>query len=257
MVTRLFECEECHLYFRHPLEKIIQNKKFYESEYKEKDNITSLLPDKIGLEELINKNFNQGNKNADRYVKLFRSVFPAPEKLKVIDYGCSWGYITFQLLKAGYDVQGFEISRIRAAYGNAHLGLDIKTGENELRMDNNLFFSAHVIEHHPDIKGMISLAKKILTRDGYFIAISPNGSKEYRYKNQFPFHHAWGKVHPNYLNAEFYRTIFKNQSFYIGSSPFNLENIQSWENGQVIDKTDGEELIAIVKLNQSIDGDSR
>jgi hypothetical protein len=102
---------------------------------------------------------------------------------------------------------------------------------------------------------MISLAKRIISRDGYFIAISPNGSREYRKKNPSSFHHAWGKVHPNYLNTEFYQTIFKDQYFYIGSSPFNLENIKCWENKQLIDKTDGEELIVIVKLNKNIAGD--
>jgi 2-polyprenyl-3-methyl-5-hydroxy-6-metoxy-1,4-benzoquinol methylase len=252
IVTRLFECEDCHLYFRHPQERIIQNKIFYQTDYKEKDNITAFLPDKIELETLINNDFQKGNKNAGRYVRLFRSLFPGEQKLKIIDYGCSWGYITFQLAKAGFDMQGYEISKARVAYGNSNLGVDIKDRENELRKGNDLFFSAHVIEHHPDIKGMISLAKKLVTPDGYFVAISPNGSEEYRSRNNSSFHHAWGKVHPNYLNAGFYKTIFKNHPYFIGCSPFDFGRIRTWGNNQIIDKTDGEELILIAKPNRII-----
>ncbi len=149
-------------------------------------------------------------------------------------------------------MQGFEISKARVAYGNSNLGVDIKDKENELRDGNDLFFSAHVIEHHPDIKSMISLAKKLLTPEGYFVAISPNGSEQYRNANNSSFHHAWGKVHPNYLNESFYKTIFKEHPYFIGCSPFDFERIVDWGNNQIIDKTDGEELILIAKPNRII-----
>lgn len=254
LVTRLFECRDCHLLFRHPVEKKEQNKSFYQKEYKELDDITAMLPNEDELKNLIEGDFKQGNKNAGRYIELFRKVIPQKTPLKIIDYGSSWGYMTYQFKNAGYDVQGYEISNIRAAYGKKHLGVDIKTTETELRRGNDIFFSSHVIEHHPDIRGMLDLAKKVLNSDGYFIAISPNGSKSYRDKDPWGFHKSWGKVHPNYLTDNFYRTIFSNNAFYIGSSPFNLEQIANIDDKQFIDRTDSEELILVAKINAGLQG---
>jgi hypothetical protein len=70
--------------------------------------------------------------------------------------------------------------------------------------------------------------------------------------NKSSFNHGWGKVHPNYLNAYFYKTIFKDHPYFIGSSPFNFQRIGGWANSQIVDKTEGEELILITKLNTII-----
>jgi 2-polyprenyl-3-methyl-5-hydroxy-6-metoxy-1,4-benzoquinol methylase len=250
IVTRLFECEECRLFYRHPLEKISQNKIFYQEQYKEIDKITASLPTEKTLADMIRNKFNEGNKNADRYVDLFDALCSGKGKLKMIDYGCSWGYMTYQFAKIGFDVQGFEISEKRAEYGKLNLGVDIKTSERDLRQENDLFFSSHVIEHHPDIKAMIQLAKNLLKPDGYFLAISPNGSRGFRLNNLSSFHRSWGKVHPNYLNSDFYAHVFKDNPYYIGSSPFNIQEIRGWKDRQIVDNLDGEELMLIVKPNK-------
>lgn len=248
-VTRLFECNACHLYFRHPVEKQASNETFYQEGYVEDDNITTSLPTVEELEELKKDGFLVGNKNAARYCELFSALTKGKEQVRVIDYGCSWGYISWQLRHAGFDVESYEISKPRAAYGNKNLGLNILTQEKEIRPGNDIFFSSHVIEHHPSINEMISLAKSKLNNGGYFIAISPNGSNSYRKKDPAGFHLAWGKVHPNYLNVDFYKTIFKDFPYYIGSSPFNFPAIQAFNaEDQIIDDLASEELIVIAKF---------
>ncbi|MDE3250600.1 MAG: methyltransferase domain-containing protein [Bacteroidota bacterium] len=225
------------------------NLKFYQKEYAEKDNITAEVPEPAQLAGLKETKFLKGNKNADRYSQIFQKLLPGKEKISVLDYGSSWGYISWQLIEKGYDVQSFEISKPRADYGNTHLGLNIVTNEEMLRPDVDIFFSSHVIEHHPSIPSMIQLAKKLLKPGGYFIAVSPNGSKAYRERDPFGFHKAWGKVHPNYLNADFYSSIFSNHSFYLGSSPFNIAGIAPLASSvKIKDDLSGEELLAIVKL---------
>jgi transcription elongation factor Elf1 len=247
--TRLYDCDDCHLYFRHPVEKISKNEAFYQNEYIEGDQITTTLPTNEELNVLQQEGFTHGNKNAERYKKIFDSLFPGNNSLRIVDYGSSWGYISSQFIKYGYDVQSYEISKPRAAYGNESLGLNILTDEANIRVENDIFFSSHVIEHHPSISDMLTLARLKLKKGGYFIAISPNGSKQYREKNPEGFHRAWGKVHPNYLNVDFYRTIFKDEPFYIGSSPFNYDLIKSFNlNDQIIDDLASEELIVIVKF---------
>jgi 2-polyprenyl-3-methyl-5-hydroxy-6-metoxy-1,4-benzoquinol methylase len=249
LFTRLFDCNNCHLYFRHPVEKIKKNKAFYQDEYVEGDQITTSLPSMTELNLLKLEGFNHGNKNAERYAGVFSRLFPELAKIKIIDYGCSWGYISWQLLACGFDVESYEISSPRAEFGNRNLNLKILTNEDDIRGDNDIFFSSHVIEHHPAISDMIKLAKTKLKTGGYFVAISPNGSEEYRKKDPKGFHHGWGKVHPNYLNLEFYRTIFRNQPYYIGTSPFRFNSIKPMrEKEQVVDDMSSEEIIVIAQF---------
>jgi hypothetical protein len=249
LLTKLMECQNCHLYFRYPVDKKEVNADFYQTEYKEKDNITTDLPDRALLEQMKIDHFNTGNKNGDRYLDLFSRLFPLEKSLRIVDYGCSWGYLTYQFKKAGHEVQGYEISRSRAVYGISNLEVEICSDENELRRGNHIFFSSHVIEHHPDIGAMIGLARSLLINGGYFIAFCPNGSPAYRIKNQEAFHHAWGKVHPNYLNADFYKHVFQELPYYIAGNPVNKENIHPLQQHEtVIADLSGEELMVITKF---------
>ncbi len=248
--TKLLSCTSCNLYYRFPVEKLEKSELYYQDDYNELDGITSKMPTSDELLDFKKSDFIIGSKNADRYIQIFKQLMPGKlSDIKVLDYGCSWGYISYQFKNKGFDIQSYEISKPRADFGNKNLLLDIKTDHNEIRLNNDIFFSSHVIEHHPDISSMIAIAKKTLKNGGFFIAVSPNGSDEYRYKNPHGFHRSWGKVHPNYINANFYKEIFKNYSYYIGSSPFDLRDINSFLNEyQVIGNLSSEELIVIVQF---------
>jgi len=248
-VTKLMECQNCHLYFRYPVDKKEENANFYQTEYQESDKITTDLPDSSLLEKMKNEGFTVGNKNANRYLELFARLFPEEKSLRIIDYGSSWGYTSYQFKQAGHQVQGYEISRSRASYGIKNLDVDICMDEKTLRRENHIFFSSHVIEHHPDIASMIHLAESLLINGGYFIAFCPNGSLPFRLKNQEIFHRFWGKVHPNYLNADFYKYVFRNQPHYIASNPIIKENIHPLQMRETtIDDLSGEELLIIAKF---------
>ncbi len=253
LVTRLMECQVCHLYFRYPVDRKEENFKFYQTEYVEQDQIATELPDEHALNDMIATNFSNTSKNGDRFLNLFARLFPAEKSLRIVDYGCSWGYLAYQFAKAGHEVQGYEISRSRALYGINWLNLQISTDENALTGNNQIFFSSHVIEHHPDIPAMVKLAEKLLAPGGYFIAVSPNGSAAFRQKNPVAFHQAWGKVHPNYLNGDFYKYLFRDRPFYIGSNPFNMGNIHPLQKGEsIVDDLSGEELLVIAKFAESV-----
>jgi 2-polyprenyl-3-methyl-5-hydroxy-6-metoxy-1,4-benzoquinol methylase len=249
LITKLMECQNCHLYFRYPTDKKETNANFYQIDYKEADHITTELPDHSVLEQMKMNGFRTANRNGDRFLELFARLFPSEASLKIMDYGCSWGYLTYQFKKAGHQVQGYEISRPRAEYGIKQLGLEIYTDENLLTNEYDIFFSSHVIEHHPDIAAMIELGKSLLKKGGYFVAICPNGSMPYRHKNKDAFHHCWGKVHPNYLNVDFYKYVFGDHPYHISSSPIVKENIHPLrDNEKIIDDLSGEELLIIAKF---------
>lgn len=252
VVTRLFECNQCHLYFRHPVEKVSQNRNFYQDDYQEMDNVTTSLPDAEELERMKQAGFAGNNKNAQRYLDLFAALQPGKKPLRIIDYGCSWGYISWQFKQAGLNVQSYEISKPRAAYGNRNLELDIKTSEADLQGGCDIFFSSHVIEHHPSIPDMMNLARRLLNPDGIFVAFCPNGSPQHRQRDPKGFSLAWGKVHPSYLSARFFETIFKDHDYYIGGSPVNLALAAQMRDGnQVTDRQlSSEELIVASRINR-------
>jgi 2-polyprenyl-3-methyl-5-hydroxy-6-metoxy-1,4-benzoquinol methylase len=250
--TRLFECNNCGLYFRHPKDSVSFNKAFYQKAYKETD-ITRNIPSIEQLEIFKKDNFRGSGKDYSDKVSLFKALFYKPVKeLKVVDYGCSWGYASYQFKKEGFLVQSFEISTPMADQGKKLLNIDIKSSADLIEADNDIFFSAHVIEHMPDIKIMINDAKRLLKKQGLFICYCPNGSKEFEKKHPQDFHKIWGLVHPSYINPVFFTKIFSDNPYLLTSSNKNLiEQVRNWDQqSQLIKDLDGDELIAVVKINE-------
>ena len=98
---------------------------------------------------------------------------------------------------------------------------------------------------------MIELGMSLLINGGYIIAFSPNGSQAFRERNPEVFHRFWGKVHPNFLNANFYKNIFKDLPYHIASSPIATDGIRPLQKGDAITgDLSGEELMVIVKYEK-------
>lgn len=250
LVTRLFDCESCRLYFRHPVEKPQTNFKFYQKQYIEEDDITTKFPSDEELQRLIANSFDtEANRSASRLLDLFGAILPSLQGVKIVDYGCSWGYISYQFKQAGMGVQSFELSLPRARFGAKKLGLDIHTSYDELEDENDIFFSSHVIEHVPSVKKMIESGQRLLRKNGFFISVCPNGSPEYRQADEEGFHRMWGKVHPNCLNKKFFQNAFRDHPHYITSSPFDVTELKVWDQqSQKIGKMDGPEILVVAKL---------
>jgi 2-polyprenyl-3-methyl-5-hydroxy-6-metoxy-1,4-benzoquinol methylase len=253
LVSRLFECKDCGLYFRHPLDSIEENRDFYQSKYQQPGITTYLPAEGSDLEKIKEMIVNDPNnpKNALRIKRIFEALCPVQKDLSVVDYGASWGYISWQLKSYGYKVQSYEISQPRAHYGNTHLGLDIQTDEKSLKAGNQIFFSSHVIEHVPAVSQMLALGENLTRPDGCIVTLCPNGSPEFRKKNPAGFHFAWGQVHPNYLNANFFKKYFAAMPLFVTTTPFDMEQLQRWDKqSQFTGDLSGEELLAIAFPHQ-------
>ena len=159
---------------------------------------------------------------------------------KVLDYGCSWGYGVYQLCTAGYNTVGYEISVPRMRYGIEKLGITGFTDVGKITGDLDVFFSAHVLEHVPDLNAVFDVAKKLLKPGGIFIAVTPNGSVSFRKKMPFNFHRLWGKVHPILLTDEFITANLNQHLILMGSMPLkdkfinavskaHIEEPDTWE----------------------------
>lgn len=251
--TRLFECDRCHLQFRHPADSKRFNQSFYQSNYAQHDGITTDLPDAMELAALVRTDFRDSHKNVKGIVQLLKALSTDLNTIRLVDYGSSWGYMSYQFKKQGIATQSFEISVPRATYGNKNLGLDIKTSVAELSGGNDVVFSSHVIEHVPSITEMVDESKKLLNENGLFIAESPNGSSTFRKRLPSEFHQGWGLVHPNYLSDRFYQYLFQKNPYLITSTPYDLDMIAAWDGkSQVMHKTEGDQLLVVAKPNRII-----
>ena len=250
VVTRLLRCPDCRLQFRHPKATAAGSLGFYQDAYAQEDGITTDLPDEGGLQRLRALGF--GEKNVDTYAGLFATMYPDRQRseVRIIDYGCSWGYQALQFRDHGYTVSGLEISRTRAAFGRERLGLDIVTTDAELRTGADIFFSSHVIEHLPDPGQMLRTGLRLIREGGYFVAECPNGSPERRRSAPLLTRKAWGRVHPNLISADFLAYAFRDHPFLILSAPCPdlIDRYLAWDGQtQQMDDLGGPNLLIIAK----------
>lgn len=248
-ITALLKCNTCALQHRHPRDSEAFLNKFYQTDYEVDVQMMTDLPDEAKLRELMADNFSE----LRDYSSIIRAAVKGEGPVHVIDYGCSWGYNVYKLNQAGMKASGYELSVPRAEYGRKHLGIDLVHTTSDIPAGNDVFFSAHTIEHLADIGKFVELAREKLTSNGVFIASCPNGSDEYRKREPHTFHVTWGSVHPSYLDIEFAQFLFKDHPHLILTSnwPHNAETIAAWDGASqlVSGPRDGNDLLILAKPN--------
>jgi len=249
-VSQLRECAICRLRFRAPIDLASDNYEYYQKSYSL--GFTTDTPNRDVLDKLLSCKFAGHEKSYDKIIQLLKSFYPSGTP-KLIDFGCSWGYGSWQLQQAGFSVFSYEISSPRADY--AQRNLDVKLIDlNNPPTEIDIFFSNHVFEHIPEPSKIISLAKEILKPDGIFVAITPNGSDSYRNDDYRGWHSLWGKDHPNHLSDTFYENEFSNNPYFISSMLDSFDEVINWnkQNSQIKCTSNSPELLLIAYPNKNI-----
>jgi 2-polyprenyl-3-methyl-5-hydroxy-6-metoxy-1,4-benzoquinol methylase len=221
VVTKLCRCHACRLQYRVPTDKAVDNPKFYESEYSQ--GFTTELPNFERLNELKNINFRGSEKDYTNYIKVL-NVLGIASGSRIFDFGCSWGYGSYQFRQAGLDVAAFEIANTRRAYAERELGVRLVKDMSEAvtssdhKASYDCFFSAHVLEHIPAPQRAFDYAWQLLKHGGLFVSFTPNGSAVCR-KAHADWSKVWGEVHPNFIDDVFLDYAFSQSPRILGSSP--------------------------------------
>jgi 2-polyprenyl-3-methyl-5-hydroxy-6-metoxy-1,4-benzoquinol methylase len=183
VVTELRRCEDCYLLHRVPSDSKTDNEEFYQDRYSQ--GFTTELPDDAELAQLVAAGFATPEHSYSYSISVLSALGLGPG-CRLFDYGCSWGYGSWQMMQAGLDVVSFEISKSRADFAREKVGVNVLSGLpdpaslGELGGTFDCFFSSHVVEHVPQPSAVIQLAKAMLRPGGYFVAITPNGSEPFR-----------------------------------------------------------------------------
>jgi 2-polyprenyl-3-methyl-5-hydroxy-6-metoxy-1,4-benzoquinol methylase len=214
MLHRLFECQDCFLRYRYPVESPEQMRQFYQSDYQQKG-LTTDLPTDVELASLMQNQFRNTMRDASHLMALFREL-NIPSNARVLDFGASWGYYSWQLKNQNYDVTSYEISKPRAEFG-AKLGLHIHTSLDDVRGPFDVIFSSHVLEHVPNPRQTLQWMAEHTKPGGVIVGFTPNGSDELQKKENRAYHLSWGFVHPVLLTAKFVEKLPFFDRVHVGS----------------------------------------
>jgi 2-polyprenyl-3-methyl-5-hydroxy-6-metoxy-1,4-benzoquinol methylase len=155
--------------YRWPKDTPQFNQTFYQTRYRQ--GLTTARPDALELARLKASLFRGTEKDLAEKIALLRVLMPQG---KVLDFGCSWGYGTFQLREAGYEVVGFEISKPRAEFGRCRLGVSIVSSESCLEALTGSFdcvFASHVLEHLPAPAAVFDRLSSLLKPNGLLLGL--------------------------------------------------------------------------------------
>lgn len=248
-VLQLRRCADCRLMFRWPKDKVEANRSFYQNRYRER--IVTDVPNAASVEKANPSTFLTPETTLGPKIDLLRMLLP---RGRVLDFGCSWGYGTFQLSSAGYDAFGFEISEPRARFGRMHLGLTVMSDEAELDRLAGSFdavFASHVLEHIATPAVAFDWIAKMLKPGGVLLAFVPNcGGEEARRLGA-----RWGPMccekHPLAFDADFFAGALPNHGFRtatIFSNHCSAENLNAMLQGTARrENLRGEELVIVAR----------
>ncbi len=230
LVTSLRLCPECRLMFRYPKDGVADNLTFYQRSYREGP-ITD-LPDEGELKALLHQNAPRPDRDFTPRLAVLQALGVKPG-LKILDFGCSWGYGAHQLRQAGYDAIGFEISAPRAHFGRKNLGLAIFSDPPALSEAHvgsfDLILAVHVLEHLPDLGETLAWFDALMKPGALLVAFCPNGNLA-RNKPGVDLHRLWGRKHPLLLDPAFFQRRFARRGWTcrLASSPYDLAALSRW-----------------------------
>jgi 2-polyprenyl-3-methyl-5-hydroxy-6-metoxy-1,4-benzoquinol methylase len=259
LVTQLRRCGRCSLLFRTPTDDPTKNQQFYEKEYAQ--GFTTELPSESALASLIATNFAGTEKDYAYYIEVLGQLGLA-KGARIFDFGCSWGYGSYQLMRAGYDVVSFEVDRARRRFAREQLGVRSVDDMDALMTDPShlgrydCFFSAHVLEHVPRPAAVIAYARKLLAPNRLFVSFTPNGCAAFRKREPVAWSKLWGEVHPNFIDDVFLDAHFRDAPRAIGSSPVGAVALPSEAMLHVLDSLDRPELMFVARTSCAMSASS-
>ena len=244
-IMDILECGTCRLVFRWPMDSPQEHDVHYHDEFAI-DAPQIALPGPEELRTLMHSNFVGSALDLNAKIRVLKALRASG---RVLDFGCSWGYGTFQLRQHGYDAVGFEISKPRANYARKDLGLAVIDTLDELHSlpagSFDIIFSNHVLEHILPIKDALISLTRLLTEDGIAFHVLPNFTGRSARAGMWL---KWiGEDHPIAPTIDFFKYAVPRselQAPIFGSSPFD-ERLIAALNGHpgATLSTDGDELL--------------
>lgn len=208
--TSLRNCQNCNLLYRFPTTLESESLRFYELEYSQ-PGLTTDLPDKATLSNLVSKDFIGSEKDFSVWIPLLKTLsMVIGRKIRVLDYGANWGYTVYQLNKLDFITEciGYEYSKVRSNFGKNELGIAY-VKEEDFTRTFDVVFSSHVIEHMHNPSIFRAHMDLLLIDGGFVVLTCPNGSLTGTVDHSNSWRRLWGQVHPNMISDSFLLKLFR------------------------------------------------
>jgi SAM-dependent methyltransferase len=253
LILHLRSCKDCGLRFRWPKETPDYSEKFYQKDYQEVS-FTTELPDPATLRQFMANNFVDSPKDFSTQIAVLKEFLPTG---RVLDFGCSWGYGTYQLRKAGYDAYGFEISRPRAELGRRELGVEILDSLDDLEKVPSAsldgIYVSHVLEHLLSLKEIFAFYARALKPGGVLFIMVPNGGGKAAREQGVGWSTLINEKHILALDRQFFEKNLAPYGFQVNtlSDPYDPPAIRSAIDSKTPLPAEGEELMVIALRSNS------
>lgn len=179
-------------------------------------------------------------------------------KLKILEVGCGYGYLSYALHKAGHKVTAIDIATGAINFAKQNFGdyfhkTNLKEFSQQITEKYDLIIATEVIEHLEDPNDFIATSAKLLTPKGCILLTTPD--KDYSNSNAIwqtdlpPVHLSWiGKAGINVLAKKnkmevqfvnFSKYYSKHENRLVKYFVYRKEKIESsilYENGSAIMK---------------------
>ena len=120
--------------------------------------------------------------------------------LKILEVGCGYGYVTFALHRAGFNVQAIDIAKnvinyAKTNFGDYYYNMSINEYAKQSNNKFDLIIATEVIEHLEDPNDFLDTCLKLLKQEGNIILTTPD--KDYSPKDSVwqtdlpPVHISW------------------------------------------------------------------
>jgi 2-polyprenyl-3-methyl-5-hydroxy-6-metoxy-1,4-benzoquinol methylase len=252
VITQLRRCDACRMLFRTPTDDPAANATFYETEYAQ--GFTTDLPSDEALTELKRTSFGGTEKSYSYYIGVLSALGLKPRN-KVFDFGCSWGYGSYQFEQAGFEVTSFEVATTRRRYAKEKLGVSTVDDMDRVAADHaqsfDCFFSAHVLEHVPSPARAFDYGMRLLKPGGLFVSFTPNGSDQHRAASS-QWSKLWGEVHPTFIEDVFLDHSFSQLPRAVGSSPVESPSLPQQAELRKLDDLSRTELFFVARKVENV-----
>jgi 2-polyprenyl-3-methyl-5-hydroxy-6-metoxy-1,4-benzoquinol methylase len=221
------QCIYCGLVFRYPTDSPQKAARYYESEYQ--GEMEGYIPGEEQARALHAANFHGSFFDRSSRLGVLQRFY---QQGRVLDFGCSWGFGTAQLIAAGLDATGFELSRRRAELGRKALGVPIETDFRQLVMRSagqfTLIYADHVIEHLFDLRSVLDDFEKLLSPSGHLVLFVPNGGGPGARQHGVKWGPFLGESHTVALTADWFLANLPRHGFVVevlGGEPEGIDSM--------------------------------
>ena len=194
----LVQCERCGLVFVNPMPDLETIRSFYNERYFQSDFACGMFEGSY-LETQASR--------IEEYREMLGMIHHFKPKGRLLEVGCAAGSFLFYARRAGYQVEGVDISRWAVEKARLQFGLEVHQGRlMEVGLDSDSYdviFLSDLLEHEPEPTKFLQEVRRLLKPDGICVIKVPTyvNSFYYRFLRRLPWSWTLGKLDPRLLQA--------------------------------------------------------